>query len=105
MRFGGDAEITIADKGRANAVITDQPGLILNGSGDRDGIYKGIALIGRTPVRVSGPVSRFDRLAVDPFHAGVACKANESDQAIAVAFGDVPAGEVRLVECAVQLKL
>lgn len=73
VRFGGSAEITVAD-GEANAVVTDKPGLILNGDGERDGIYKGIALVGRTPVMARGPVERFDRLTASKTEPGVAVK-------------------------------
>lgn len=101
VSFGGDAEITIAQNGTANAVITDKPGLVLNGAGKQDGLYKGIALVGRTPVLTVGPVRRFDRLAQDPRHPGMARRAAEGDRVIAVSFGDVPDGELRCVECAV----
>jgi len=105
VKFGGEAEITIADD-YANAVITDKPGLVLNGSGDRDGIYKGIALVGRTPVMVVGPVKKFDRLVANPKVPGTAkCAENPTDVALAVAFGDVQDGQFALVECAVQLSL
>jgi hypothetical protein len=105
VRFGGDAEITIADEGCANAVITDKPGLILNGTDSADGIYKGIALIGRTPVLAAGPISRFDRLALNPQRPGTAYRAQYGDNVIAVSLGSVPAGETSAVECAVQLRL
>ena len=101
VMFGGDAEITVAKGGIANAVITDKPGLILNGSGERDGIYKGIALVGRTPVLAVGPINRFDRLVADPFHPGVACKSDLGGNVVAVALADIPDNEIKLVECAV----
>ena len=101
VMFGGDAEITVAKGGIANAVITDKPGLILNGSGERDGIYKGIALVGRTPVLAVGPINRFDRLAADPSRPGVACKSDLGSNIVAVALADIPDNETKLVECAV----
>ena len=101
VMFGGDAEITVAKGGIANAVITDKPGLILNGSGERDGIYKGIALVGRTPVLAVGPINRFDRLAADPSRPGVACKSGLGGKVVAVALADIPDNEIKLVECAV----
>lgn len=101
VMFGGDAEITAAKGGIANAVITDKPGLILNGSGERDGIYKGIALVGRTPVLAVGPINRFDRLAADPSRPGVACKSGLGGSVVAVALADIPDNEIKLVECAV----
>ena len=99
--FGGDAEITAAKDGIANAVITDKPGLVLNGSGERDGIYKGIALVGRTPVLAVGPINRFDRLAADPSRPGVARKSDLGGNVVAVALADIPDNEIKLVECAV----
>ena len=105
VMFGGDAEITVAKGGIANAVITDKPGLILNGSGERDGIYKGIALVGRTPVLTVGPINRFDRLAADPSRPGVACKVDLGTNVVAVALADIPDNEIKLIECAVQLTL
>jgi hypothetical protein len=105
VRFGGDAEITVAD-GSANAVVTDRPGLVLNGCGGRDGVYKGIALVGRTPVRVYGRVRRFDRLAPDPDRPGLAkALADRSAPAVAVALGSSDAEGEALVECAVRLEL
>lgn len=101
VMFGGDAEITVAKDGIANAVITDKPGLILNGSGERDGIYKGIALVGRTPVLAIGPINRFDRLAADPSRPGVVCKSSLGGNVVAVALADIPDNEIKLVECAV----
>lgn len=101
VMFGGDAEITVAKDGIANAVITDKPGLILNGSGERDGIYKGIALVGRTPVLAVGPINRFDRLVADPSCPGIACKSDIGGNVVAVALADIPDNEIKLVECAV----
>lgn len=104
VKFGGEAEITVAD-GRANAVVTDRPGLILNGAGGRDGLYKGVALVGRTPVLAKGPVKKFDRLAADPDSPGTAKTAGPGDAAVAVALDELPPGGTGLVECAVQLRL
>lgn len=101
VRFGGDAEITISKDGAANAVITDRPGAILNGKSWRDGIYKGIALIGRTPVRAHGRIRRFDRLGADPFCPGIARVAQEHDNVIAIALEDAPSDGINLVQCAV----
>lgn len=105
VMFGGDAEITVAKDGVVNAVITDRPGLVLNSRDGRDGIYKGIALVGRTPVLVSGAVHRFDRLGADSSRPGVACLVPEGGKAVAVALADSPGDGVKLVECAVQLAL
>ena len=55
VRFGGEKEITIAAEYEANAVITTKPGFVLGADG-RGGIIQNIALVGRTPVKVIGPV-------------------------------------------------
>jgi hypothetical protein len=106
VKFGGSAEITIADT-EANAVITNQPGLILNGNDENDGIYKGIALVGRTPVLATGPVHKFDKLILNTDIPGTAkCidDINTQRQIIAISLGDIPDNETKLVECVVQLK-
>ena len=97
VMFGGSKEITIAD-GHVNAVVTSRPGLILN-SDCGPGLYKGIALAGRTPVKVSGPVKKFDRIYLDPAAPGVA-SAVENGQPIAVALADSADPGVKLIECA-----
>jgi hypothetical protein len=89
VKFGGSAEITVADN-KANAVITKNPGFILNTDEDKSGIYKGIALVGRTPVKVMGPVKKFDRLKLNNELPGTAKKIeNIDDTIIAIAFEDI----------------
>ena len=56
VKFGGDKEITIADT-QVNAVISSEPGLILN---TQNKTGQAIALIGRVPVRVIGNCKKFD---------------------------------------------
>ena len=59
VKFGGDKEITIADT-QVNAVISSEPGLILN---TQNKTGQAIALIGRVPVRV-GNCKKFDYLTL-----------------------------------------
>lgn len=69
VKFGGEKEITIADT-NVNAVITSEPGFILNNqmiSG------QAIALVGRVPVRVIGKCNKFDYLTLSNI-PGVATK-------------------------------
>ena len=105
IKFGGSAEITIADD-KVNAVITNKPGFILNTDENKIGIYKGIALVGRTPVKVMGPVKKFDRLTLNSNLPGTAKKIeNLSENVIAIAFEDISSNDIQLIECVVQLNL
>jgi hypothetical protein len=88
VKFGGEKEITIADD-KANAVITTRPGLILGGNSENtssEKLYKGIALVGRVPVKCIGPVKKFDSLALSKT-AGYAeaCIRELSSDAIGIA--------------------
>jgi hypothetical protein len=54
VKFGGVEEITVADS-QANAVVTTNPGLVLGGHlSSESKFYKGIALVGRVPVKCIG---------------------------------------------------
>lgn len=108
VEFGGKEEITVA-KFQANAVVTSRPGFVLNSemeSSDDSCRVLGIALTGRTPVRVVGPVKKFDRLCISDIQ-GVACKKDNmplrNTIGIALESNDDP-GE-KLVMSTVQLNL
>ena len=61
--FGGECEITISDGKTCHAIVTTKPGLVLNGQDKVEGkTMVGIALTGTVPVRVIGPVKKFDKL-------------------------------------------
>ena len=62
VKFGGEKEITIADD-TVNAVITSNPGFILN-MGMNKKTRQAIALVGRVPVRVIGKCNKFDYLTL-----------------------------------------
>lgn len=72
VKFGGEKEITIADT-NVNAVITSEPGFILNTHMENG---QAIALVGRVPVRVIGKCKKFDYLALSNI-AGVATKVSD----------------------------
>ena len=64
VKFGGEKEITIADD-KVNGVVTTAPGLMLNSfSEDENDIMVGMTLAGRVPVKVLGPVKKFDRIVL-----------------------------------------
>lgn len=61
VKFGGKHELTIADS-EANAVVTTEPGFILNSGIEQateDSWPIAVALVGRTPVKVIGKVNKF----------------------------------------------
>ena len=73
VKFGGEREVTVADC-IANAVVTTNPGLVLNeglklGAKETDHPV-GLALVGRVPVKVWGGCAKFDLLVPDPEHPG-----------------------------------
>lgn len=73
VKFGGEKEITIADT-NVNAVITSEPGFILNNQMSNG---QAIALVGRVPVRVIGKCNKFDYLILSNI-AGVATKISDN---------------------------
>ena len=106
VQFGGEREITIATT-EVNAVITTNPGFILN-----TGLHKeytcptAIAVTGRTPVRVHGKVKKFDRLVLDQNNPGTAIVTEDknSPQIIAVALESSEDPELKLVLCSTRFR-
>ena len=72
VMFGGEKEITLSKKGKANAVVTTKPGLVLNGENQPGKIMVGIALTGTIPVKIVGTVKKFDRLVASRQYPGYA---------------------------------
>ena len=107
VKFGGEKEITLAD-GIANAVVTTNPGLVLNEHLKMKGEVEfpvGIALVGRVPVQVWGDCKKFDLLVADPEHHGWArVQAFPSEEPIARALQDKDEYD-DLVLCATNFKL
>ena len=100
VQFGGEKEITIA-KNRVNAVISSEPGFILNGEMEDS---QAVALIGRVPVRVIGKVKKFDKIALS-YIDGVGCVNNDSDDYIGIALVNKDDSEEGLVLCSVRINL
>ena len=97
VMFGGEKEITIARKGKVNAIVTSKPGLVLNGDNYPGKIMVGIALTGTVPVRIVGRVKKFDRLVADPKYPGYARKRRWYEfwkKPIAIALESYPAGGI-----------
>lgn len=106
VKFGGKYELTIADT-EANAVVTTEPGFILNSGIEQaaeDSWPIAVALVGRTPVKVIGKVSKFQNLMLSEI-PGIACISDGSKPTIGKALEDKLDDEASLVECVVNLRL
>jgi hypothetical protein len=74
--LGGDQEVTTCTQqgcDQAFGVISSRPGLMLNSTAGVDATHPYVAMIGRTPVRVIGPVAKGQRLMASGV-PGVACE-------------------------------
>lgn len=103
VKFGGDKEITIADT-QVNAVISSEPGLILN---TQNKTGQAIALIGRVPVRVIGNCKKFDYLTLSDV-PGVATVLEDNEfplNVIARALENKDYVEEGLVRCVIKFDL
>lgn len=102
VKFGGEKEITLADTD-VNAVITTAPGLVLNGGKQENKIMKGIALVGRVPVKIVGEIHKFDNITLSKQYPGYATRANLGDVVIGKALGTNLIPGYSLIECIVKL--
>lgn len=117
VKFGGEKELTIAKYGdEANGVVTTSPALLLNAKDYGTKTMCGIALVGRTNVKVAGPVKKFSNLYL--YDNGIAASldtikelAKETDCTYASKVGkalqdiEQPLDSIALVEAVVQLQL
>ena len=74
--FGGNAEITVttADHDpRIAGVISTNPGYLMNDNADQDALMLPVALTGRVPTRVRGPIRKGD-MVVSSTEEGVAIR-------------------------------
>ena len=103
VMFGGEKEITVAHNGQVNGVISTNPALRMNYNAE--GLY--VALTGRVPVAVAGPIQKFDRIILDNDMMGVAKKKNpwNEGKVIGIALENKESFDIGLVECVVQLSL
>lgn len=99
VRFGGEKEITLANFGECNAVVSEKPAFLMNS--EAKGLP--IALMGRVPVRVFGAVKKFDKLKFNTVAPGTAT-VNGEGEPIAIALEDNDFIGEKLVLCVVKLK-
>ena len=74
--FGGNAEITVTNTDhdpRIAGVISTNPGYLMNDSADQDALMLPVALTGRVPTRVRGPISKGD-MVVSSTEEGIAIR-------------------------------
>ena len=103
VKFGGEKEITVADD-EVNAVITSQPGVLLNSQMENG---QAIALCGRVPVRVIGKVNKFEYLTLSEI-PGVARALDDEEfsmNVVARALEDKETEEEGLVLCVVKFDI
>lgn len=109
VELGGSAEITesTADMStRVFGVISSQPAYAMNAAAGNSDSHPFVAMTGRTPVRVIGPVAKGQRL-VSSSTKGTARAINDSDitsslQIIGRALEDKHSTDIGLVNCVVR---
>ncbi|MDI2091635.1 hypothetical protein [Commensalibacter oyaizuii] len=101
MMRGGKNEITICtNPARAIGIYSQDPAYILNGKEDM-GMHVPIALIGRVPVLVEGPVTLDDHIAPTDHGTAIASR-NPSDVWLGCPLREDLDTKTRLVECLVR---
>ena len=105
VKFGGEKEITIATD-KANGVVTSNPGIVLNRK-EEDKTSVGVALVGRVPVKVRGPVRKFDKIVLSHTDPGIGVVYNYAYpvDVIARALEDNQDPGEKLVMCATKFNL
>lgn len=97
VMIGGDAEITASVAGaRALGAISTRPAYLMNSS-----LTNGlpVALKGRIPVKIQGPVSKGDRLIAGD--NGIAVVSGPSSEVFAIALGDNKRKTIKLIEAVI----
>lgn len=108
VMFGGDKEITIANNiETVFGVISTNPAYVMNyeaGNGNNQ-THPVIALQGRVPVRVFGPVSKFDYIGLHPDMPGVGISTADKSIAIGRALESSDVEGIKPIECYVNAKV
>ena len=101
--FGGEQEVTIADQShdpRVAGVVTTDPAYLMNDA--IDGVA--VALTGRVPCQVCGPINKGDRLVCSQ-HPGVAQRLDDDQYRPGCIIGKsleaIDTTEIRTIEIAI----
>lgn len=100
VMFGGEKEITCSDGKVCNAIVTEKPGVILNGQEQPGKNMVGIALTGMVPVLVVEQIKKFDKLIPSRKFPGYARRRRWYDwfkKPIGIALEDSHDGRVKCV--------
>lgn len=105
VKFGGEKEVTIATD-VANGVVTTNPGVVLNDKEESE-TSVGVALVGKVPVKVRGPVRKFDKIVLSRTDPGIGVVYNYApfNEVIARALEENLDKEEKLVMCATKFNL
>lgn len=102
LKWGGEKELTLANMGVANAVVSEKPAFLMNAEGNG----QPIALAGRVKVRVLGKVKKHDAIVLNEMAPGVGkVQENASEVIIARALEDNDFAGEKLVLCVVKFSL
>ena len=105
MKFGGEAEVTIAND-KSNAVVSEKPAILLNNEFKNKKHATPIVLTGRSKVRTIHPVKKFDKiyLSETPGIGSISSyKVPTANTPIGIALEDKLYDAEGLVECILQL--
>lgn len=104
MQFGGEYEVTKATT-EVNAVVSNKPAYVMNCNNSYT-YSTPLVMVGRTPVRVAGPVKKFDKLVLSDIPGIARVRLDgEDNPVIAVALESDDDVREHLVQCTVQLRL
>lgn len=103
IQFGGANEITLATS-EVNGIVSTDPAYLLNAGENNMEYPTAVALVGRVPVRVLGPVKKFDKIALSDVE-GVAKVDNSCYNPIGKALEENLEEGEKLVECVVKIQL
>jgi hypothetical protein len=100
IKFGGEADITIADD-NCNGAISDKPGYLLDAELEGG---QPIALVGKTPIRIIGKINKHDKVTLSEI-PGVGRVATEGEKVIARALESSDNDDEKLIMCVTKFNL